>query len=623
MLLLRELLRRRVLRFAGIYLIGAWLVLQIADVTFEPLGLPEWSMTALVWIAVAGFAVALLLSWRYDIGEDGLVRVTPNTPDAPHSPLTAFDYALLAGSVVAVVLFGWAFVDNLMDMPTPVAPVASEHTVAVLPFANRSQDPSLNYFGDGIAEQVTNRLSLVDGLSILAYTASFGVADPRVDPREVGRQLAVRYLVSGSVRAEGDLLRVNAQLIEAESRVQFWSVESGPVDRFDAFEIQATIASGVTSAMRTKLGLEQSEPIVEAGAKPDSTAYDLYLKGRSIWFRRGNSEIGEAVDHLAEAVRIDPGFARAWAALASAYLTWPGYSAAGYRTWWEAKPAAEKAIALDAMLAEPHAVIASVARAEGRWLAADRGFRRALELDADSATSHYWYSEHLAMTGRYRESVRHLTRVLELDPTYMAPRTDAIFALLHYGEIALAQTMVSAAWGAGERSPATAQAAIIANVMAGDLDGARRIIATLSLPQAQVDTLSAFLEVEAGDADLADAMDRLEAEPAARPDYRLLVWFAARLGALDYAMSAMNARVERGSPVETRVLWGPGHQLVGHPDFEHLVDAIGLVQYWRQTQPADFCRFENGQLACDERSDDLPGETVQFLVAAVDRLMRR
>lgn len=620
MSLIRELRRRRVFRLAGLYLIGAWLVLQIADVTFEPLGLPASSMTALIWIVVAGFFVAVALSWRYDIGDDGLVRITSSATDTRgEAPLAGSDYAIFAAGIVAAGLFAWLVVNHVVERTeSPVRAVPTGGTVAVLPFLNKSGDESLTYVGDGIAEEVTNHLSLVDELSVLAFSVSFGYRDPATDPREVGRDLGVDYVVTGSIRSDASQLRVSAQLVEAETRVQVWSVDSGVVDRLDAFAVQDQISVGVANAMVSRLGLELRQlPALTAGTL-DAEAYDLYLKGRSIWFRRGGEDIGQAVNYLAEAVRLDPDFARAWAALASAYLTWPAYSPEGYRTWSEALPAAERAIAIDPGLAEPHAVIASVVQNQRKWVEAETGFGRALELDGESPTNHYWYSEHLAKTGRYAEAVEHLASTIELDPTYFAPRIDTVFALLMYGETGRAADLFESLWQSGLRAPVIIQAGIISNVNAGRLDRAAELVAEAPLPEPHKDTLIDFLRVEAGEIQAATLIERLEANPDRWPDYRLLVWFAARVGALDFASRVFEQAVARGGSIETRMLWGPGHRLVEHPDFAQLAGAVGLVDYWEQTQYGDFCRPAGAALGCGLTVESLPREPLRKLLEAIE-----
>ncbi|MEJ2296981.1 MAG: hypothetical protein P8X94_00455 [Woeseiaceae bacterium] len=615
-----ELRRRRVFRLAGLYLIGAWLILQIADVTFQPLGLPASSMTALIWIVVAGFFVAVALSWRYDFSDDGLVRITSSAEDARgEAPLTGSDYAIFVAGIVAAGLFAWLVVDHAVDRPeSRMRPTPTGNTVAVLPFLNKTGDESLTYFGDGVAEEITNHLSLVDELAVLAFSVSFGYRDPATDPRQVGRDLGVDYVVSGSIRSDGDKLRVSAQLLEAETRIQFWSVDSGIVDRLDAFEVQDVISSGVADAMIDRLNLDVEQvPTLMAGTS-DAEAYDLYLQGRSIWFRRGSEDMGRAVDYLAEAVRLDPEFARAWAALASAYLTWPAYSPAGYRTWSEARPAAERALEIDPELAEPYAVIASVVQNQRKWVKAETGFKHALGLDGENSTNHYWYSEHLAKTGRYAESVAHLARTIELDPTYFAPRIDTVFALLMYGETDRAIALFESIWLSGLRAPVMIQAGLIANVIAGRRERADEFITAAPLPEPHKDTLRDFLRVESGEMDAQTLIDRLEANPDARPDYRLLVWFAARVGALDLAMQTFQQALAQGGSIETRVLWGPGHRLVEHPDFVQLLDEVGLIDYWEQTRLGDFCRLDGGALHCATGPEVLPREPLGQLLEALE-----
>ena len=620
MSLFRELRRRRVFRLAGLYLIGAWLVLQIADVTFEPIGLPGWAMSILVWTIIVGFLVAIALSWRYDLGKNGLVRVTrSDTESSGEARLSGMDYLILAGSLVVAGLFTWALVDsfgtNVSDSKVPVAETI-ENSVAVLPFTNFTKNDELTYYGDGIAEEVTNHLSLIDELAVLAFAVSSRYNGSGIDPREIARDLRVRYLVSGSLRQVGESLRVSATLVEAETGIQLWSMGED-TDVLDAFSTQQKITQGIAEAMLAELNLDLDRPSLVGGRAPDPEAYDLYLRGRSIWSRRGAEDMRSAVDKLSEAVRVDPQFAQGWSALASAYLVWPAYSLEGRRTWYLARDAAQKALELDSTLAEPRAVLADIEHQERNWINANRLYLEALQIEPENATINYWYSEHLAKTGRYAESTAWLAKVRNLDPTYPPTLVDSIFVLAMYGRTDEAQRLFEQVWASGVRLPVLNMAGFIVSTLAGDFDRARSVVEVASMPDEQKQILWDFIDVEEGLLDAESLVSRLRSNPESWPYYVTFVWLTSRLGATDLAIEALQQQIATGGSIETRMLWGPQHKLVESGDFTQLIDDIGLVEYWKNVAWGDFCDIEGGRLRCESPGPDDVPESVDTLMSTL------
>jgi TolB-like protein/DNA-binding winged helix-turn-helix (wHTH) protein len=313
--------------------------------------------------------------------------------------------AVAAGLVFTVAVAVW------LGSPKESQSAAS---VAVLPFENYTGDPRLDYLADGVAEEVINSLAQIPNLQVTARSLSFRFSGD-TEAREFARELGVAFLVEGSVRLSGDHLRITAQLIAAGSGFHLWS-HTAEKNLAELFAAQDAISVGVADALAETLDLRTATPARRVGAVPDPQAYDLYLRGRYVWHRRGNEPLQPAIDAFSEAVRIDPKFARGWAALASAYLTYPGYSSAGFATWHLAEDAANTARALDPDIPEVYGVLGTFAQNRLQWAEAHAMFAEGVRLGANSATAHFWYSEHLAKTGRFQESSTHLKRAMLLDP---------------------------------------------------------------------------------------------------------------------------------------------------------------------------------------------------------------
>jgi TolB-like protein/Tfp pilus assembly protein PilF len=279
-----------------------------------------------------------------------------------------------------------------------------------------SADQDQEYFSDGLTEELITSLSQVEGLRVAARTSSFQFKGRNADVREVGRRLDVGAVLEGSVRRSGNRLRIAAQLVSAKDGYQLWA-RSYDRELTDVFAVQEEIARAIVQALRIELGVGEGAALAAAPTR-DLEAYDLYLRGRYAWNHRSATALPEAVRYLEQAVARDSGFARAWAALADAYILLVPYAdAPREETWPKGRAAAEKALALDSTLAEAHTALAyGTMIYEWDWAAAEASFRRAIAADPDYPTGHHWYADFLAGRGRLDESVREMERAHALDP---------------------------------------------------------------------------------------------------------------------------------------------------------------------------------------------------------------
>jgi TolB-like protein/Tfp pilus assembly protein PilF/tRNA A-37 threonylcarbamoyl transferase component Bud32 len=317
----------------------------------------------------------------------------------------------LAAGLSAALLAGYLVL--MRDGSSSGPPPAS---AAVLPFVDMSPEKDQEYFSDGLTEELITSLSQVEGLRVAARTSSFRFKGGSADVREVGRSLEVGAVLEGSVRKSGNRLRIAAQLVNVADGYQLWS-QAYDRELTDVFAIQEEIARAIVEALRLKLGVARGAALSAVPTK-DLEAYDLYLKGRFAWNHRTAAALPEAVRYLERAVARDSGFARAWAALADAYVLLVPYAGASREaTWPKARAAAEKALALDSTLAEAHTSLAYGAMIyEWDWPASEASFRRAIAENPNYATGHHWYADFLAGRGRLEESLREMQRAHALDP---------------------------------------------------------------------------------------------------------------------------------------------------------------------------------------------------------------
>ena len=289
------------------------------------------------------------------------------------------------------------------------------NSVAVLPFANASGDPSTEYMSDGITEGIIDHLSGLPNLKVISRTSAFRYKQREIEPQKVAKELGVEALVTGRVIQRGDDLSVSAELVDAREDKQLWG-EQYSRKLADARSVQQEIATAVSGKLRGGLTSEEKIRLNKLStASPE--AYQLYLKGR--YHANQTTAVGlkRSIDYFQQAIDKDPGYALAYAGLADSY------SALG--SWLyvplsenlpKAKAAAMKALELDDTLAEAHAALAYATFLDWDWPSAEREFKRAIELNANSAVSHDRYAECLKTRLRFNESMAEAKRAQELDP---------------------------------------------------------------------------------------------------------------------------------------------------------------------------------------------------------------
>lgn len=324
-------------------------------------------------------------------------------------PLLLMLVALLGLGVVIAVLLGTRNRIFFYSAQAPV-PVPESRSIAVLPFLDMSPQGDQEYFSDGMAEELISHLSKVEGLQVAARTSAFQFKGRNPDIREVGAKLGVATVLEGSVRRSGDRLRITAQLVDAQSGYHLWT-QSYERQMSDVFAIQDEISRAIVEALQVRLAAGAAAPLV-APPTQDIEAYEQYLKGL-LFFNR--HQIPRAIEHLGEATRRDPQFARAYAALAEAYTVRysdrppPENHARGVA-------AARAALRLDPSLADAHAALGLLEMIDFRWAEAEHSLRRATELDPRAPRARFYYAIYLHRQGRWDDAFAQMARARELDP---------------------------------------------------------------------------------------------------------------------------------------------------------------------------------------------------------------
>ncbi|HEX3125149.1 MAG TPA: tetratricopeptide repeat protein [Rhodanobacteraceae bacterium] len=423
MSLVAELKRRNVIRMAGLYLVGAWLITQVAGTLLPMFEAPAWVARAIVIVLALGFVPTLIFSWIYELTPDGLKRdaEVPRERSMARQTGRRIDFAIIAVLLVALVYFA---VDRFVFEPRRIAAARVEaaqpaqrdaqadRSIVVLPFADMSQAKDQEYLSDGLAEELLNLLARVPQLRVISRSSAFSYKGKAIDLGTIGKQLGVAHVLEGSVRKAGNAVRITVQLIDARSDAHIWSeTYDRPLDNI--FAIQDDIAAAVVSKLKITLLGEAPKTTVT-----DPVAYTLYLKGVE-QDRIGSAEAFDAAIKMYEqALAISPDYAQAWAELGNTYVN---QAARGMRNVEEgtrlAREAANHALALNPDYARATADLAWIANAYDRDLvAAVRYTERALALDPGNVQVLFAAGLTARSLGRLDVAITIYHRLVELDP---------------------------------------------------------------------------------------------------------------------------------------------------------------------------------------------------------------
>ena len=331
-----------------------------------------------------------------------------------------------AGLVLAVLTLVYVERGRIL---APTAASGGKVMLAVLAFENLSGDPQQEYLSSGLTEELITQLgSLEPGrLGVIARTSAMQYKGSHKDVRQISQELGVDYVLEGSVRRDGEQVRITAQLIQVKDQTHLWAREYDRPSK-DILGLESEVAGEVAREIRLRLTPVESERLAKAHAV-DPDAYEFYLKGRYFWNKRNEAAYLKAIDYFNQAIARDPQYARAYSGLADAYAllgSWPNAEMPRRVAMPRAKEAALTALKLDDSLAEAHASLAFVEmHYEWNWKESEREFRRAIELNPNYATGHQWFAYWLMAQGRRDESIAENELARKADPLSIIIRTDA------------------------------------------------------------------------------------------------------------------------------------------------------------------------------------------------------
>ena len=596
--LFSELKRRNVFRVAAAYVVVAWLVLQVGDLAADNLGFPGWFMPMLFVLLGLGFPVAVVLSWAFELTPEGVQRtVSVEDIGARRPGAGPLDWVIVFGILVVIGIFvvdRFAVPTNDQAPESSVAASADPHSsqdvaeargagsIAVLAFENMSPDPENAYFAEGISEEILNILADIDGLHVASRTSAFSFRGSNTPIPEIAEALDVAHVLEGSVRKQGNRVRITAQLIQADTDGHVWS-ETFDRDLVDIFQVQEEIAQSITDALGEVLGTRQ---ISVTASTADLDAYERFLRGRARFHQR--REFTEAINDLELAVAQDPSFGEAWIYLAAANYVAPGYYEAGAVDNRQMSFAARRAIERARILRPEDpmvlAIDAMLRAEEGDQVRALDLVQQAAAMRSQDSTPELWLGLNLYIAGYVADSVGVFERAVEMDPLVGINNGSLAIAYLATGreqEAAQhAQRAMELGWGAAMWVYAIELAA------RGEREQAIAVLRSLSDGARQFEPFRVALA--AAIADPATAGAQLEADFERPPEELLAIDRAGEY--LDRLAALATVGPLPNQTGWLRMAWLPTFRAVREdPRFFEAARTIGMVELWEARGYPDGC----------------------------------
>jgi TolB-like protein len=580
---LGELRRRNVFRVAATYVVASWLIIQVVSSVDAPLNLPDWFDTVVVIFLAIGFPIAILLAWAFEMTPDGIRAARPGSSGDNQLASNKLDYALIGALMIVAVTTSWnQFGLPIVRSDSSPASISNDKSIAVLPFADMSPDGDQEYFADGIAEELLNELTNLDGLRVAGRTSSFSFKGKDDDIRSIGEALNVSLILEGSVRKDGDRVRITAQVIDAASGYHHWS-ETYDRNLTDIFAIQDEIAAAIAGVLGVRLGVGDINSFDGAGT--DSVeAYEAYLQAKQIPYMQL-----DRIRPLERAVQLDPDYAAALAALGLtiASTMWISQPEEAPEILDRAIPILLRAVELRPDSAYAYSLLATANYARLDWIQSEEYHETALAISRNG-TALSNYGNMLMRAGRSETAIQVYgdAATVEKYPAEISSNfLNAYLSLGRYAEVADIASQISNdaliefnyLIALNEKDPAAIKAAISAfprnAVSVSVLDDP--LLPIFDSPEEALVLLNSVYA------------DTKIVWPSKYHDIALL---AAYFGDPEFSLQVFSIEA-RLTTIRLGALWYPVMSEVRRlPEFKHLMSEINLLKYWRAYGWSSHCR---------------------------------
>ena len=410
---LSELKRRNVYKVAVAYIIAGWAVSQGIAQVFPVFDVPNWVIRLIVLFIIIGLPIALVLAWMFELTPQGIMRTeaADAMPQAARPKKHVWIYVVVIGAAISIGLFflGRYTAGNKTAAATPNELPAK--SIAVLPFVDLSPAKDQEYFCDGISEEILDALAKVEGLRVVARTSSFSFKAKNADVAEIAQKLNVQNILEGSLRREGNRIRITAQLVNAHDGFHIWS------DTFErelggVFAVQDEITRSIVDALKIKFAVT-----LPPRTGQNTEAYDLYLQGLYLSNKSDEENLRKSLNLFQRALDKDPTLSRAWVGIAKVWFWLADAYVKPLEAYQAVESAATKALELNENDAEAHAYLSEAKRVlHWDWKTGERELQRAVEIDPNSAMAHLLFAHHRLCSGDLAGGQIELDEAKRLDP---------------------------------------------------------------------------------------------------------------------------------------------------------------------------------------------------------------
>ncbi len=414
----KELKRRNVYKVGTVYAITAWLIAQVFSIASDAFAAPVWVMKMLIIVLIAGFPIALILAWAFELTPSGLRRTTAaSTVKSSASRSLNLNVWIIGLLILALVVLGAERIffakSTILNEETELL----EASIAVLPFADFSPEKDQEYFADGISEQILNTLATVEGIQVAGRTSSFQFKNENRDLKKIGDSLGVDHILEGSVRKAGNDLRITAQLIKSDNGFHMWSeTYKRSFSANDIFEIQDEIAFEVLQALKVHLQVSEKKGLPKRPTN-NLEAYKLYLKGRSTGQKFNPQDLEQALHFYEQAIELDPEFALAYAKKARVLVLLHIFgNLSGKEMIHRSLQAVNWSLVLDKDLPEAYAALGLIHWASENYPLSIAAFQLASSLKPGDVEIYAEIAMPLLNEAKTEDAFKYLSKAYKLDP---------------------------------------------------------------------------------------------------------------------------------------------------------------------------------------------------------------
>ena len=582
-----ELKRRNVYKVAVAYAVVAWLLMQVASQILPFFDIPNWVVRLVILLLVIGFPVALMIAWAFEVTSEGIKRTEAADAAGLRSHGGTWMYVVMVGAALSVGLF---FVGRYTaehattrraseELPggkqNESATAAPNKSIAVLPLVNESGDPKDEYFSDGLSEELITALAQINGLKVIGRSSSFRFKDRKEKPKTIGEELGVSTLLDGTVRKQGDRVRIVAELVNAADGIQLWT-RTFDRELKDIFAVQEEIAKAVAESLKVTLLGSQDRP-TQRGASGNVEAHNAYLQGHFHFLRRNLEDYRKAVAYFDQAIELDPGYALAYAERSEAWYFIGDLTGQRATAWPKSKADVEKAVAIAPELAEAHAALGWI-RFFVDWKFAEglTELKRAKELSPANPTANDLLARAIVYLGRIDEAERQARYAVELDPLNVIAQGNLGRVLFFAGKLDEADVALRKAAELQPSAAGTHRYQVLVAVARGDGEMALRE-AKLEPDEGYRGFELAVAQYVVGDHESADAtLNDLISNGRDRLAYQIAEVYAVR-GDKDKAFEWLQIAFDNHDTGTLTILVDPLLRgLRDDPRYKNLVGKVGL-----------------------------------------------